>query len=174
MGHPKRVALAVILLLLAMISILGLMPAIDAGRPVPSSVQEENILSKPVLEPANPQELTAQRKVSDRNQAMSMSSANAATPLTGQSVTVMQSTSKALLLKQRDDLYKHFEEISTGLSHGQQPDLGQVSALLAQQRQLVKMGILSTADAITYSEFLRQILPAMDREINQHIEQLKP
>ena len=77
------------------------------------------------------------------------------------------------LIQQRDRLYKDFEAISHSLSMGQQPDFRQVSGLLEKQKQLVKAGGLSANDAISYCQFLRQILPAMDQQINQHILQLE-
>ena len=77
------------------------------------------------------------------------------------------------MIQQRDRLYQDFEEISNSLSVGQQPDFRQVSDLLDKQKQLVKTGVLSANDAISYCQFLRQILPAMDHQINQHILQLE-
>lgn len=77
------------------------------------------------------------------------------------------------LIQQRDRLYQDFEAISHSLSVGQQPDFRQVSDLLEKQKQLVKAGGLSANDAISYCQFLRQILPAMDHQINQHIIQLE-
>ena len=77
------------------------------------------------------------------------------------------------LIQQRDRLYKDFEAISHSLSIGQQPDFRQVSDLLEKQKQLVKAGGLSANDAISYCQFLRQILPAMDQQINQQILQLE-
>ena len=82
-------------------------------------------------------------------------------------------SNQAELIQQRDRLYQDFEEISNSLSVGQQPDLRQVSGLLDKQKQLVKTGALSANDAITYCQFLRQILPAMDHQINQHILELE-
>ena len=77
------------------------------------------------------------------------------------------------LIQQRDRLYQDFEAISHSLSVGQQPDFRQVSDLLEKQKQLVKAGGLSANDGISYCQFLRQILPAMDQQINQHILQLE-
>lgn len=77
------------------------------------------------------------------------------------------------MIQQRDRLYQDFEEISNSLSVGQQPDLRQVSDLLDKQKQLVKTGALSANDAISYCQFLRQILPAMDHQINQHVLELE-
>ena len=82
-------------------------------------------------------------------------------------------SNQAELIQQRDRLYQDFEEISNSLSVGQQPDLRQVSGLLDKQKQLVKTGALSANDAITYCQFLRQILPAMDHQINQHVLELE-
>lgn len=91
-------------------------------------------------------------------------------PVQANTVTV---PNQAELIQQRDRLYQDFEEISNSLSVGQQPDLRQVSDLLDKQKQLVKTGALSANDAISYCQFLRQILPAMDHQINQHILQLE-
>ncbi|OAL81584.1 hypothetical protein AY606_02305 [Acinetobacter sp. SFB] len=77
------------------------------------------------------------------------------------------------LIQQRDQLYRDFEAISQSLSVGQQPDFRQVSDLLDKQQQLVKAGGLSANDAISYCQFLRQILPDMDHQINQHILKLE-
>ncbi|TCB48059.1 hypothetical protein E0H80_15390 [Acinetobacter sp. ANC 4779] len=77
------------------------------------------------------------------------------------------------LIQQRDQLYQDFEAISHSLSVGQQPDFRQVSDLLDKQQQLVKAHGLSVNDAISYCQFLRQILPDMDHQINQHILQLE-
>ena len=82
-------------------------------------------------------------------------------------------SNQAELIQQRDRLYQDFEEISNSLSVGQQPDFRQVSDLLDKQKQLVKTGVLSATDAISYCQFLRQTLPAMDHQINQHILQLE-
>ena len=91
-------------------------------------------------------------------------------PIQANTVTV---SNQAELIQQRDRLYQDFEEISDSLSVGQQPDLRQVSDLLDKQKQLVKTGVLSANDAISYCQFLRQILPAMDHQINQHILELE-
>ena len=85
----------------------------------------------------------------------------------------IQSSNQIGLIQQRDRLYQDFEAISHSLSVGQQPDFRQVSDLLEKQKQLVKAGGLSANDAISYCQFLRQILPAMDHQINQHIIQLE-
>ncbi|TCH65367.1 hypothetical protein [Acinetobacter sp. ANC 4862] len=85
----------------------------------------------------------------------------------------LQSSNQIGLIQQRDRLYQDFEQISHSLSVGQQPDFRQVSDLLKKQKQLVKASGLSANDAISYCQFLRQILPAMDQQINQHILQLE-
>jgi len=91
-------------------------------------------------------------------------------PVQAHTVTL---SNQAKLIQQRDRLYQDFEEISNSLSVGQQPDLRQVSDLLDKQKQLVKTGALSANDAISYCQFLRQILPAMDHQINQHVLELE-
>ena len=93
-----------------------------------------------------------------------------AAPVQANTATV---PNQAELIQQRDRLYQDFEEISNSMSVGQQPDFRQVSDLLEKQKQLVKLGGLSANDAISYCQFLRQILPAMDHQINQHIIQLE-
>ena len=95
------------------------------------------------------------------------------TPVQTDTVSV---PNQAELLQQRDRLYKNFAAISDALSHGQQPDLRQVSQMLEQQKQLVRTGTVAANEAISYCQFLRQILPAMERQIDQNIielEQLK-
>ncbi|TCB54574.1 hypothetical protein [Acinetobacter terrestris] len=91
-------------------------------------------------------------------------------PVQAHTVTL---SNQAKLIQQRDRLYQDFEEISNSLRVGQQPDLRQVSDLLDKQKQLVKTGALSANDAISYCQFLRQILPAMDHQINQHVLELE-
>jgi hypothetical protein len=88
----------------------------------------------------------------------------------------VSASSQATLIQQRDQLYKDFAGISDALSHGQQPDLRQVSQMLEQQKQLVRTGTVAANEAISYCQFLRQILPEMERQIDQNIielEQLK-
>jgi phosphoglycerate-specific signal transduction histidine kinase len=95
------------------------------------------------------------------------------TPVQTDTVSV---PNQAELLQQRDRLYKNFAAISDALSHGQQPDLRQVSQMLEQQKQLVRTGMVAADEAISYCQFLRQILPAMEHQIDQNIielEQLK-
>ncbi|MDN5525727.1 hypothetical protein [Acinetobacter sp.] len=85
-------------------------------------------------------------------------------------------SNQAELIQQRDRLYQDFAAISDALSHGQQPDLRQVSQMLEQQKQLVKTGTVAADEAISYCQFLKQILPAIDHQIDQNIielEQLK-
>ena len=95
------------------------------------------------------------------------------TPVQTDTVSV---PNQAELLQQRDKLYKDFSAMSDALSHGQQPDLRQVSQMLEQQKQLVRTGMVAADEAISYCQFLRQILPEMERQIDQNIielEQLK-
>src|SRR5690606_656406 len=91
-------------------------------------------------------------------------------PVQANTVTV---PNQAELIQQRDRLYQDVEEISNALSVGQQPDVGQVREFSDKQKQRVKTGALSANDAISYCQFLRQILPAMDHQINQQILQLE-
>lgn len=85
----------------------------------------------------------------------------------------VSASSQATLIQQRDQLYKGFAGISDALSHGQQPDLRQVSQMLEQQKQLVKTGTVAANEAISYCQFLRQILPAMEHQIDQNIIELE-
>lgn len=85
----------------------------------------------------------------------------------------VSASSQATLIQQRDQLYKDFAGISDALSHGQQPDLRQVSQMLEQQKQLVKTGTVASDEAISYCQFLRQILPAMEHQIDQNIIELE-
>lgn len=85
----------------------------------------------------------------------------------------VSASSQATLIQQRDQLYKDFAGISDALSHGQQPDLRQVSQMLEQQKQLVKTGTVAADEAISYCQFLRQILPAMEHQIDQNIIELE-
>ena len=93
-----------------------------------------------------------------------------ATPVQTDTLSLPNQTA---LLEQRDRLYKDFAAISDALSHGQQPDLRQVSEMLEQQKQLVKTGTVAADEAISYCQFLRQILPAMERQIDQNIIELE-
>ncbi|WP_168398803.1 hypothetical protein [Acinetobacter indicus] len=77
------------------------------------------------------------------------------------------------LIQQRDQLYLGFEQISTGLSQGQKPDLNRVQSMLLQQEQLVQAGVLRAEDAMNYSQFLKQILPEIAGQIDLHISRLK-
>ena len=85
----------------------------------------------------------------------------------------VSASSQATLIQQRDQLYKDFAGISDALSHGQQPDLRQVSQMLEQQKQLIKTGTVAADEAISYCQFLKQILPAMAHQIDQNIIELK-
>ena len=94
------------------------------------------------------------------------------------SVTPVQSKIVAapdqkVLIQQRDQLYKEFAAISDALSDGQQPDLRQVNQMLEQQKQLVKTGTVTADEALSYCQFLKQILPAMDHQIDQSIIELE-
>ena len=92
------------------------------------------------------------------------------TPVQTDTVSV---PNQAELLQQRDRLYKNFAAISDALSHGQQPDLRQVSQMLEQQKQLVKTGTVAADEAISYCQFLKQILPVMEHQVDQNIIELE-
>jgi len=79
----------------------------------------------------------------------------------------------AELIQQRDELYQTFGQLSYRLSHGQQVDAREVDQLLNTQENLVRKGALSTDDAIQYSQFLKKIMPEMERSLDRYIQQLE-
>lgn len=81
--------------------------------------------------------------------------------------------SQTELLQQREALYMDFQALSFALSHGQQPDTFKVGQMLNQQLQLVNAGVVPSEDALTYSRFLKKIMPQMNAELTQHIEKLE-
>lgn len=158
MPYHKRFATALILLVMLVltgtVSILYTSSTGGAGSPPPLNYSDHGLPHGASVSLARPGAAQAQ-------------------PLVPAQTIPTQATRTKELIQQRDQLYKNFEEISTGLGQGQQPDFRQINTLLVQQRELVKAGILSSEEAITYSQFLRQILPAMDQQLYGHIEQLK-
>ena len=79
----------------------------------------------------------------------------------------------AELIQQRDELYQSFGQLSYRLSHGQQVDAREVDQLLKTQENLVRKGALSADDAIHYSQFLKKIMPDMERSLDSYIQQLE-
>ena len=80
------------------------------------------------------------------------------------------------LLQQREQVYQQFQQINTQMSQGQQPNQNQVLALLKQQYKLVEKGVVNVDEAISSIQYLRQILPEMDRFLDGQqakLEQLK-
>ena len=80
------------------------------------------------------------------------------------------------LLQQREQVYQQFQAINTQLSQGQQPDQNEMLNLLEQQYALVQKGVVKADEAISYIQYLRQILPEMDRFLDRQqakLEQLK-
>ena len=80
------------------------------------------------------------------------------------------------LLQQREQVYQQFQQINTLMSQGQQPNQNQVLALLEQQYRLVEKGVVNVDEAISSIQYLRQILPEMDRFLDGQqakLEQLK-
>ena len=80
------------------------------------------------------------------------------------------------LLQQREQVYQQFQAINTQLSQGQQPDQNKMINLLEQQYALVQKGVVKADEAISYIQYLRQILPEMDRFLDRQqakLEQLK-
>ncbi|UIJ74879.1 hypothetical protein [Acinetobacter sp. SH20PTE14] len=80
------------------------------------------------------------------------------------------------LLQQREQVFQQFQQINTQMSQGQQPNQNQVLALLEQQYRLVEKGVVNVDEAISSIQYLRQILPEMDRFLDGQqakLEQLK-
>ncbi|MGN0936567.1 hypothetical protein [Acinetobacter amyesii] len=80
------------------------------------------------------------------------------------------------LLQQREQVFQEFQQINTQMSQGQQPNQNQVLALLEQQYRLVEKGVVNVDEAISSIQYLRQILPEMDRFLDGQqakLEQLK-
>lgn len=80
------------------------------------------------------------------------------------------------LLQQREQVYQQLQAINTQLSQGQQPDQNEMLNLLEQQYALVQKGVVKADEAISYIQYLRQILPEMDRFLDRQqakLEQLK-
>ena len=80
------------------------------------------------------------------------------------------------LLQQREQVFQQFQQINTQMSQGQQPNQNQVLALLEQQYRLVEKGVVHVDEAISSIQYLRQILPEMDRFLDGQqakLEQLK-
>lgn len=173
MLHRKKLSLAGVALLLTgvftMVLTSGTGPLASA-RPTNSSSQVVPLHSGDFL--ATPDH-SGQRNVSQDATLVRPSVLNSAQAVTTAPDVAGQPASNPVFIQQRDQLYRDFERINTGLSQGQQPDFREVSALLSQQQQLVKAGILSIEEAVTYSQFLRQVLPAMDHQLTRHIQQLE-
>ena len=77
------------------------------------------------------------------------------------------------LLQQREQVYQQFQQINTLMSQGQQPNQNQVLALLEQQYNLVKKGVVKLDEAISSIQYLRQILPEMDRALDRKLAKLE-
>ena len=80
------------------------------------------------------------------------------------------------LLQQREQVYQQLQAINTQLSQGQQPEQNEMLNLLEQQYALVQKGVVKADEAISYIQYLRQILPEMDRFLDRQqakLEQLK-
>ncbi|WP_180035392.1 MULTISPECIES: hypothetical protein [unclassified Acinetobacter] len=77
------------------------------------------------------------------------------------------------LLQQREQVYQQFQQINTLMSQGQQPNQNQVLALLEQQYNLVKKGVVKLDEAISSIQYLRQILPEMDRALDRQLAKLE-
>ncbi|WP_180113737.1 hypothetical protein [Acinetobacter sp. YH12063] len=77
------------------------------------------------------------------------------------------------LLQQREQVFQQFQQINTLMSQGQQPNQNQVLALLEQQYNLVKKGVVKLDEAISSIQYLRQILPEMDRALDRQLAKLE-
>ncbi|NNH01501.1 hypothetical protein [Acinetobacter sp. ANC 5414] len=149
MAHTLR--LGIIVGIIVTLLLIGIVYFFQPATPVPSEIAQSSVNKTPV------------------NSALKKN----VEYLKPKQTIHLQPSNQGGLIQQRDRLYQDFEQISHSLSVGQQPDFRQVSDLLEKQKQLVKAGGLSANDAISYCQFLRQILPAMDQQINQHILQLE-
>ncbi|WP_180085783.1 hypothetical protein [Acinetobacter sp. YH12145] len=77
------------------------------------------------------------------------------------------------LLQQREQVFQQFQQLNTLMSQGQQPNQNQVLALLEQQYNLVKKGVVKLDEAISSIQYLRQILPEMDRALDRQLAKLE-
>ena len=86
---------------------------------------------------------------------------------------ILDSETHSELLQQREQVYQQFQQINTLMSQGQQPNQNQVLALLEQQYNLVKKGVVKLDEAISSIQYLRQILPEMDRALDRQLAKLE-
>ncbi|UUS64350.1 MULTISPECIES: hypothetical protein [unclassified Acinetobacter] len=86
---------------------------------------------------------------------------------------ILDSETHSDLLQQREQVYQQFQQINTLMSQGQQPNQNQVLALLEQQYNLVKKGVVKLDEAISSIQYLRQILPEMDRALDRQLAKLE-
>ncbi|WP_111885846.1 hypothetical protein [Acinetobacter sp. CFCC 11171] len=86
---------------------------------------------------------------------------------------ILDSETHSELLQQREQVYQQFQQINTLMSQGQQPNQNQVLALLEQQYNLVKKGVVKLDEAISSIQYLRQILPEMDRALDRKLAKLE-
>lgn len=90
--------------------------------------------------------------------------------------SILDSETHSELLQQREQVFQQFQQINTQMSQGQQPNENQVLTLLEQQYRLVEKGVVNVDEAISSIQYLRQILPEMDRSLDEQqakLEQLK-
>ncbi|WP_180173411.1 hypothetical protein [Acinetobacter sp. YH12029] len=87
--------------------------------------------------------------------------------------SILDSETHSELLQQREQVYQQFQQINTLMSQGQQPNQNQVLALLEQQYNLVKKGVVQVDEAISSIQYLRQILPEMDRALDRQLAKLE-
>ncbi|WP_180094741.1 MULTISPECIES: hypothetical protein [unclassified Acinetobacter] len=87
--------------------------------------------------------------------------------------SILDSETHSELLQQREQVYQQLQQINTLMSQGQQPNQNQVLALLEQQYNLVKKGVVKLDEAISSIQYLRQILPEMDRALDRQLAKLE-
>lgn len=125
-----------------------------------------------IFKPSTSTQINTAEPIVDNVPAMKTSEPNK-TPSKQDNLTSEQNINQKELIQQREQLYKKFQDINTALSRGQQPDAGQISKMLEQQKQLVQSGIVPADEAISNAQFLKQILPVMQAQIHRHILQLE-
>lgn len=79
----------------------------------------------------------------------------------------VQKHTQAELIERRTQLYVEFQQLTEGLSQGQLPDAQRIEVLLNQQQILVKAGVVSKQEGIGFIQYLRQVLPEMDRQLDR-------
>lgn len=73
-------------------------------------------------------------------------------------------------IKDRDLIYAEFGQLSFEMIEGRKPNFRQLSELLQQHQVLVDAKVIRLQDAINYLEFLKQVFPEIDTEIQFYID----